>query len=263
MPKLNSKHHFFPYSMGYLILLFLLLSPGLFASDAPLVGLSDEDAAAIDSGMAAFLPLMNRVWSGNAKLERTMSLLERVEKNFRLIRDDAARNYLLARVENYRGRITLMTSTKDRSRKYFNNAMELAKKSIDARESAEGYRVLADAGSSWSLTKGLIGMITMGSKMKEWSDKAIEIDPQNALAVIIAANGLIHAPAFSGGNPKEALNRLSIQNRRQDLSDIERFWTLVSLSAAHKKLGQDKDAARRCEEASSIFPNNPMLENCR
>lgn len=247
---------------AWLFVLTFISIPGAFANDTPLEGLAERDVTTADTGMAIFQQAVDMVWTGKAPPDRVMALLGRAERVFGSIQDGAARDYFLAQVELYRGRATWASSRKARARPYFAKAMELAQQSIDARESADGYRVLAAAGSSWMLSKGLIEMIRMGPQVTQWLERALEINPRNALAVILSAQGQINAPKSSGGNPEEALRRLSAQIQRRDLSDIERFWALVSLAQAHKKLRQRAEASRRCEEARLIFPGNAMLERC-
>ncbi len=254
----NSRH----YRIWPVFLIFFPIFE-VFAHDTPAVDLSDTDQIAVETGMALFERASNEVWANNAPLESTMTLLDHAEESFSALRDNAAKNYFLAQVEIYRGRITYITSTKSRARPYFSRAMELAEESVNERESSDGYRVLASAGASWMSTKGLAGIMEMSQKVKEWSDTALEIDPRNALAAVINAQGLIHAPRFAGGDPEEAIRRLSIQLRRQDLSDIERFQTLLGLAQAHKKLRQNEDFLLRCNDARLIFPENRMLKACK
>ena len=140
--------------------------------------------------------------------------------------------------------------------------MEMAQRSIDIVENADSYRVLAGAAATWMASKGLFGIITMLSKFQAWTDKALLLDPQNALALILSVQGQLNAPKLAGGDPEKALLRLKNQIQRDDLTDIERFWTLISLVQAHKKLKQEDQAEILCEEARRIFSNNSLLDEC-
>jgi hypothetical protein len=113
------------------------------------------------------------------------------------------------------------------------------------------------------ITKGLGGIIKMAPQVQKWSDRAVELDNRNALAIIISAQGQINAPKGSGGNPPEAARRLENLNARSDLGDVERFWARVSLSQAYDKLKRKDDSARLCAMAAQIFPESPMLSECR
>ncbi len=254
----NSRH----FLIWVVFLIFFPISLA-FAFDTPVVDLSEIDKVTVETGVSIFKRASNEVWASNTPFESTMTLLDHAEDSFSAVTDSATKKYFLAQVEIYRGRITYITSTKSRARPYFSKAMELARESVNERESSDGYRVLAAAGASWMSTKGLAGIMEMSQKVKEWSDTALELNPHNALAVVINAQGLIHAPRFAGGDPEEAIHRLSIQIKRQDLSDIERFQTILGLAQAHKKLRQKDEFVLRCNDARRIFPENRMLKGCK
>ncbi len=253
------------------LFMFALLHPihGVFSDDTPFQYLNDQDRTFKDKGMDLFLQVAVELWSGQVQLERTMTLLDQVEADFNAIQDAASRNYLLSRIELYRGRTVLLSSKKirakdkARARAHFEKSMTLVQQSLDLYESADGYRVLADAGSSWMATKGLGGIIKMAPNVKKWSDKAIAINPENALSVIISSQGQIHAPKASGGNPQEAVRRLTALIVRPDLSNIERFRAYLSLVQAHKKLKNKDESAHFCKELQKIFPNSLFLQQCR
>ncbi len=253
------------------LFIFALLYPihGVFADDTPFQDFSDQDRKFKDRGMDLFLQVAVELWAKRIQLERTMSLLDQVETDFNAIEDVAARSYLLSQIELSRGRAVLLAPSrirakdKARARVHFEKSMELVQQSLDLYESADGYRVLADAGSAWMATKGLGGIIKMAPNVKEWSNKAIAINPENALSVIISSQGQIHAPKASGGNPQEAVRRLTELISRPDLSDIERFRAYLSLVQAHRKLKNKDKSAHFCEEAQKIFPNSLFLQQCQ
>ena len=258
---------------GLLVLkLFIVFCPvfGLYAEETPFPGLNSQDRERKDRGMLLFSQAVDKVWSGNFQTEEISQLLDKAETDFRAIRDAASRNYLLAQIELCRGRALLMVFPKIKNREkiaartYLENAMEMARESLNLYESADCYRVLADAGAAWMVTKGLVGIIKMAPNVKKWSDKAIAINSDNALAAVISSQGQIHAPKSSGGDPRKAVRRLTELISRTDLDNVERFRACSVLVQAHKKLKENDKSAYYCEEARSIFPNNPFLEQlCR
>lgn len=253
---------------AWFLLIGLLITGTLSAADnmadwaAPLDNLSSGDSEAVESGMALFDMARTNLWEAERSPSSNSGYLDRAESIFNSVADPAAKAYLLARVELYRGRISLDTESKSTSRAFFEKSMELADDSLSFRESSEALRVKADAGSSWMITKGLGGIIKMAPQVQEWSDRSVELDSQNALAIIISSQGQINAPKSAGGNPEEAARRLELLNARSDLDDIERFWARASLSQAYDKLKIWDDAAEWCASAAEIFPENPMLEMC-
>lgn len=247
---------------AWFVLLGMFFTGALSATTAPLDRLSSNDSEAAEAGMALFDTARTNLWAARGSSSANSAYLDRAATLFNTVSDSAAKAYLLARVELYRGRISLETESKSTSRAFFEKSMELADESLSFRESSEALRVKADAGSSWMITKGLGGIIKMAPQVQEWSDRSVVLDSRNALAIIISAQGQINAPKSAGGNPEEAARRLELLNGRSDLDDIERFWARASLSQAYDKLKMRDDAADWCASAAEIFPENPMLEMC-
>ena len=242
----------------------LLAAPGAGALESPLEGLSEGDRRAAVAGMVIFEAVYNDVWSGKGATDSSLERLDRSAELFAGVGDSSARAYLLGRAELYRGRIIQVRETKAKARPFYEKAMQLAQESLGegGRESAEAYRLLADAASSWMLTKGLGALIRTAPKVSEWADRAVEMNPENAMAVLIGVQGQINAPKSAGGDPDEALKRLLALNRRGDLSRAERFWTRASLSAVYGKLKQRDEAEIWCGRAREIFPDNPFVKDC-
>ena len=247
----------------------LLLLPGLIWGQTtgellpPLNGLSETDQVTLETVLSMFEPARYRLWQAEGDPEGSRRLLARASSTAQGLEDEAARTYMQARSELYIGRSIEPFGRKSEAQEHYQAAMDLARRSIEVRETSEGWRVLADAGSSMMVSKGFGGIISMAGDVKSWSEKALELDPQNVMAILIDVQGQINAPRIGGGNPEEALRRLTQLNRRADLNDIERFWTYLSLAAVNDKLRNSDEAGRWCAAAGGIFPENPMMEVCR
>jgi|GEM_PF-5681527 len=248
---------------GVCLLLIGGVTAGSLASaelPPPFSSLNTSDTDLAFSGMELFNRARFNLWSAQGSTEINENLLNRAAADFESISNPAAESYFMSRVELYRGRLALETESKRIARSYFVNSMNLAKKSLTQVESSEALRVLADAGSSWMITKGLGGIIKMAPQVQQWSSRSLEIDSQNALALIINTQGQINAPKNAGGNPEEAIRRLTTLISRTDLDNIERFWAEISLYQANKKLKRREQAEIWYESAEQIFPNSPFLE---
>jgi len=229
---------------------------------APLVGLDETDRLLVESGMGLFEEARLSLWENTEPHSVILETLRQSSSLFGRVSDEAARDYLNARVELNAGRAILGAGDEGDARKRFQLAMDLSESSLQAKNSSEAWRVRADAGSLWMLTKGLGGIIRMAPKVAEWSDQSLISDPVNALAIIISSQGQINAPKAAGGDPDAAVRRLEALILRDDLDNIERFWGRVSLAAAYEKSGRSGEAERLCRSASEIFPENPMVQDC-
>ncbi|OQX29593.1 MAG: hypothetical protein B0D92_02850 [Spirochaeta sp. LUC14_002_19_P3] len=243
--------------------LIILTAGSLFALNTPTENLSVSDMDLYERGRVILKLAMEQIWANSSEREANESLLKQAETIFHGISDEAARTYALAQVEIYRGRLEILQKDKKTAQEHAEKAMEHARISIEARESADAYRLRAEAGSLWMGVHGLAGMLKMAPQVQLWLDEALALNPQNAMAIVLNNQRKIFAPKVSGGAPEEAVLQLSAQLPRQDLTKIERFWILTSLSQAHKKLRQKSQAAQYCDEAALIFPNSLLIKRCR
>ncbi|MCG8452641.1 MAG: hypothetical protein MI717_05630 [Spirochaetales bacterium] len=247
------------------LMLFVFFTASLSAvigDSTPLSELGASDQATVDT-LTVLLDRANRsTWASYGPFTAERILLNRASGMIEQIENDEAREYMLARYNYILGHIELLDENKKESRELLAMAMECAEKSLEYRETAEAWRVRADAGSLWMVSKGLGAIIRTAPMVQEWSVRAMEMDPQNAQAIVINAHGLINAPRSMGGRPEEGLQLLVELNKRDDLNEIERFRTLVALSMAHQKLRNKEEARRFCNLAQEIFPENPVLEIC-
>jgi len=134
-----------------LVLAILAVAAGLAGAQAPpqappLDAVAPGEADLLAAGLAVFERARFGLWTAEMDVSVGRDLLDRSEGLFVSLGDAAARDYLLARVELYRGRIEVSVGDERVARGYFETAMDLAEASLDRRESAEAYRVLADAG---------------------------------------------------------------------------------------------------------------------
>ena len=253
------------FRIVFSLILGMIALSGITAAEPkpPLSELSADDSRPVETGMKDFETARRNIWADRGTVEDNLDRLDRAAGVFDSIADPAARTYLMARVELYRGRLALNSGGKGDARDHFELAMDLASESSDISESSEAMRVRADAGSSWMITKGLGGIIRMAPRVQEWSDRALELDPENDLAVIISCQGQINAPRSAGGNPAGAAGRLEELLLREDLDEISVFWGRLSLALAYDKIKNPEKSAYWCDQASVIFPDNPLLEDCR
>ena len=230
----------------------------------PLDSLSGSDRERALLAEELIVLARNKIWTGVTNPQNMESVLNRAAGHAGLIGDVAARDYLLARVELNRIRLAI---TMEAGKKVFlpfaEKAIELAESSVKARESSDGFRVLAILSSIWMVNKGLFATIGKAGEVYDWSERAMELDPQNARAELVYIQILIQAPGSFGGQPEKARMRLLHLHSRSDLTDIDRFWVRKSLSDAYAKLKDREEGRRWCLSAEEIFPYNPLVKECR
>ena len=123
-------------------------------------------------------------------------------------------------------------------------------------ETAEAYRLQADALAEIMLFKGVPYMIKNGGRVQELAEKALELDGDNPVAGIIFAQGRINAPRIFGGNSKEGIGILRELAGRRDLPEYQMYRILTALADA----SADKDpegAEEFLRKAEAIYQDFP------
>lgn len=147
-------------------------------------------------------------------------------------------------------------NNKDESIKNLEIARKYAQKSLDLKETAEGWRLLADNGSYIMIQKGITYIIRNSGKVHNQALKALELDNNNPRAALINAQGLINTPKALGGNKKEGISILQELATRKDLSNEDLFYINIALTQALKSIKEIESAKSVIKKALRIYPNN-------
>ncbi|WGK69150.1 hypothetical protein P0082_11810 [Candidatus Haliotispira prima] len=256
---MKALYHLKNFSIARLFLfgMVCLLPLRLWAISEP--DMTEGDRAIVKEALPLLQSAAENAWA-NKQTEKARGLLSQAETRFLTLQEPATRFYFLARVELYRG---WLADKKKQAQSHWQESMDQAKKAVEIRPWSEGYRVLADAGAAWMTSRGFGGIIKLASKVKAWTDRAVELDGNNALALVISTQGQINSPAFAGGDPAAAAATLKKLLLRSDLDNIERFRAQVALVSAHRKLKEPEAASRLCRQAAGIFPGNPSVQECQ
>lgn len=145
---------------------------------------------------------------------------------------------------------------KDMSIKHLEIAQVYAKKSLDFKETSEGWRLLADNGSYIMIQKGITYIIKNSGKVQKQALKALELDKNNARAALINAQGLINTPKAFGGDKKKGITILKELSGRKDLSKEDLFYISIALSQALKSIKESESAKSVIKDALKIYPKN-------
>ena len=229
----------------------------------PLSVLDASDTVLAETGLILFDQARQRYWASNGSPQGTMGLLSRASRVYAYISDPAARYYLTARLELYRGWITLEFSRRSRARPYFARAMEFAAESANFSETAEAYRVRAEAGYGWILTRRFRGKAKMGRDTREWLARSLELDPGSISAALLKAR-FTHRTSDDDEEPRlETLRLLESLESREELHSVLRFRSRVLLSLINADLNRSTAAEVWCEKAAEIFRHSTALKHCR
>ena len=171
----------------------------------------------LDNGKA----LLERATVGlfNESLSRSelRELLDRSRESFSRVQDQCERDYWQARVFYLYGFVEQGAGRSKEAEKRFARGFELAESSLSCGEFSDGYRLLADTQAQLLMYNGMLYKMQYGPTVREYAEKALELDPGNIKAKLNLALYYKNAPAIAGGSEKTAREILHEIERAEDL----------------------------------------------
>ncbi|MFW6260307.1 MAG: hypothetical protein ACOC6J_01860 [Spirochaetota bacterium] len=184
---------------------------------------------------------------------------ELVERVIRGYREPAARDLYTAMLHHLLGFVERGNDRDRESERYFELAIEFARRANHRVETSEGHRVLADSYNQL-LDLGGTGfrMFNVG-RARRAAEAAVDLDPRNPLAHMVAASFFINAPGFVGGDVERGRAHVQAAARLGGDSDYVAF--LVAMWEARLAHADGRTVAARSAlaRAHAIFPKNWWL----
>jgi len=134
-------------------------------------------------------------------------------------------------------------------------AAEVGREALDdIGETSEKYRLKSELMATMIRSKYRGSQ--MGDEMFDAAAKAVELDPSNAKAFVVAARKPLYSPESRGGDVEQALKLL---NHAIELNpDLERAY--VFRGVAYQELGQTEKAVADWQKALEINPNSRLAK---
>jgi tetratricopeptide (TPR) repeat protein len=142
----------------------------------------------------------------NESLSRSelRGLLDRSLETFSRLEDQCERDYWQAQVFYLYGFVEQGAGRSKEAERRFTRGFELAEKSMSRGEFSDGYRLLADTQAQLLMYNGMLYKMQYGPTVREYAEKALELDPGNIKAKLNLALYYKNAPAIAGGSEKTA-----------------------------------------------------------
>jgi tetratricopeptide (TPR) repeat protein len=231
-----------------------------------LLGLSVTlSAAALSAGdLENGKVLLERATVGlfNESLSRSAlrELLDRSLESFSRVQDRCKRDYWQARVFYLYGFVEQGAQRPEEAEKRFTTGLGLAESSLSCGQFSDGYRLLADIQAQLLMFNGMSYKMRYGPLVREYAEKALELDPDNIKAKLNLALYYKNAPAIAGGSEKTARKILHDVERAGSLEKLDAFSVYVWLGISYAE-GEDASTARSyIDQALEIFPGNTWLQ---
>ncbi|MGL1891049.1 MAG: hypothetical protein OCD02_05445 [Spirochaetaceae bacterium] len=199
-------------------------------------------------------PIVDKWLSSNITDLDFISEIENLEKNIDF--DDNSGKSIS---KLYIGLGYFQAGNKKLSLKALAKGQEYSELALNKKQTSENWRVNAEIGSYIMLQKGVTYIIKNSGKVNKSAQNALDLNPRNARAALIVAQGLINAPALFGGDIKEGIKTLEELTKRNDINKEDLFFIYNSLSDAYEKNKKKDKSIESIKKVLKLFPQNQNL----
>lgn len=227
-----------------------LLSFALLLATFNIFGESIDEV--IDRYESSYLNWITGDWDD----DRTILSLQALNPLLEAQRDNREKFYWQSRILLAIGTIYFQDGKSDLSLAALEASRDLAERALEMDNFSEGWRIFSDAGSFIMLQKGVGYIIANSSKVQEDAEKALDLNPDNARASLIVAQGLVNAPRLFGGNKKKGLEVLESLLKRRDLDREDSYFIEMALGDAYETAGKEDMARKTFESVLNTYPRN-------
>ena len=189
-----------------------------------------------------------------ARLERGRTAIEGLDEGWE-------KYYLLGEVDYLYGIIQRGMDLPKEAQLRFEQSNRLLRRSLGFEETADSFRLIADNYAQLMIVNGLFYKITTGGKIREFTEKALAIDPDNVKARITLALYYLNAPAIAGGNPQRTLEMLSEVLEEKGLPRVDRFSANFWMGMTYRERDDAAAAELYFSRAKAVYPGNTWMED--
>ena len=164
----------------------------------------------------------------------------------------------LATMEYLAGRSWNEAGDKKKAIPHFEAAVTHARLAMKSGEYPAGLMALTKPLSELCLLKGMGFLIANGPRISENARKILAMEPDHAGAIVTLAAAKAYPPPIFGGNPAEAIARLTelLAARGSAFEKDELFDIRTCMGTAEAKLGHKPEARAWFEAALALYPRN-------
>ena len=149
---------------------------------------------------------------------------------------------------------------KDVAIDYFQSSMDLAEKSIQIKETAQGHLAYAESLAQICTLKSTSYLITNGLKVGTIAKKALKLDNRLGAARYLVCSIIAYAPVPFRNFSKAEKIYLEILEK-DNLDEEDCFNVYISLGYIHYQKEDFTEADKWFNLAAKIYPNNKFLQS--
>ena len=176
------------------------------------------------------------------KFDEIIIILGKSIPYFRKIENKQSSNYWLAEVAYLKGIVEKERNNHEMAENNFSFCKKLINDSLDIGDSSEGYRLLADVEGQLISYHNLYYKTKFGPRIKNFIEKAIELDYSNQKSYISLAMYYRDAPLIAGGSFKksEAVLKKMIDVTHSDRIDLFSLYLWINTAWINSNYNQEK-----------------------
>jgi tetratricopeptide (TPR) repeat protein len=187
-------------------------------------------------------------------------LLDSSLESFAEVQNECERDYWRAQAAYLYGFVEEGANRAKAAERRFRQGFELAESSLSCGEFSDGYRLLADTQAQLLMYNGMLYKMQHGPMVREYAEKALELDPGNIKAKLCLALYYKNAPAIAGGSEKTAREILHEVEKTGGLEPLDEFSVNVWLGISYAEDKNAPTAGKHIDRAREIFPGNTWLQ---
>ena len=221
---------------------------------------AQPDNSKYEKGESLYFQAREMFIASTLKLSEAVTILEESIPYFRGIENKQSRCYWLAKVSYLRGVVEKERNNHKKAEEDFSFSKEMISESLDSGDFSDGYRLLADVEGQLMSYRNLYYKTKFGPKVKDFLEKAIELDSGNAKAYISLAMYYRDAPLIVGGNFKksESVLKKMIDITHSDQIELFSLYLWVDTAWVNSDFNQEKTGD--CILILNLFSNQTDID---
>lgn len=131
---------------------------------------------------------------------------------------------------------------------------------LEIKEDSDVLTLRADILGQLCLLKGTSFTMANGLDIRKMTDRALELNPQNTKALVLAGNDRVYTPKIFGGKPKDGIELFEKAEKMPHTEKDDLFNIYSGIGVAWQKMRKKDQARFWMNKALTIYPENIYIQ---
>jgi hypothetical protein len=231
----------------------------IFAGLSMLVALAPLAADGLEEGKTYLERATAGLFNETLPPAAIRELLDQSLRSFGQIQQACERDYWKAQSAYLYGFVEQGDGQAGEAERRFTEGYRLAESALSCGEFSDAYRLMADTQAQLLMYNGMLYKMQYGPTVREFAERALELDAGNVKAKLTLALYFKNAPVIAGGSERTARQILHEIESMSGLEPMDRFSVNVWLGISYAESENAAMARRYIAQAQEIFPGNTWL----